>query len=377
MITNLSRKLGCGFPLFAFSHCRDIIVEVTKAGGFGVLGAAGHSPEELEQDLNWIDRHVGGLSYGVDVLMTSNYDRNVDQKEGSLADHLPRAQADFVEQWLKAEGVPPLDAIVANDYASQAKERERYMTDGGVAGLLEVTWKHPKVKMLVAALGTPPAHVIEEAHRRNILVGALCGDPKHAERHCQQGVDVVIAQGTEAGGHTGSISTMVLLPQVVQICKGRADVLSAGGYAHGSQVLAALAMGAQGVWAGSIWLGTKESPLLPNQRELLFAASSRDTVRTKSITGKPVRALIGKYTEIWSRPDAPPALMPPLQRVLFLQAMDRVERANRPDLFSTPAGQVVGMMNEDTTCKEILYRMQKEFAEATESLEAVTQHLGS
>lgn len=377
MITNLSRALGCEFPLFAFSHCRDVVVEVTKAGGFGVLGAGGHSPEELEQDLTWIDRHVGSKCYGVDILMTAHYDRAVDGKQGPLSAQLPHTQLEFVEKWLAAEGVPPLDDAIAKDYAERTAERERYMTEDGVGKLLETTWKHPKVKLLVAALGTPPANVIEEAHRRNMLVGALCGDPKHAARHCQQGVDIVVAQGSEAGGHTGTISTMVLLPQVVEICRDRAAVLSAGGYAHGSQVLAALAMGAEGVWAGSIWLGTKESQLLPYQRELLFAASSRDTVQTKSITGKPVRALVGKFTKLWDRTDAPSALLPPLQRVLFLQAMERVERAQRADLFATPAGQVVGMMNEDTTCKDILYRMRKEYADASERIGTLTLELNA
>lgn len=375
MITNLSRKLGCEFPVFAFSHCRDVIVEVTKAGGFAVLGAGGHSPEELEHDLNWIDRHVGQSAYGVDLLMTAHYDRTVDKKRGPLGAELPSTQLGYVERWLDAEGVPALEKSIAAEYELRAAERERYMTEDGVNNLLAVTWQHSKIRLLVAALGTPPANVVNEAHQRGMLVGALCGDPKHAKRHCDQGVDVVIAQGSEAGGHTGSVSTMVLLPQVIDICQGRASVISAGGYAHGSQLLAALAMGAEGIWTGTIWLGTTESQLEPYQRELLFAASSRDTVQTRSITGKPVRALIGKYTDLWMRPDAPPTLGPPLQRVLFLKAMERIERAGRADLFSTPAGQVVGMMTEDTSCRSVLMKMRKEFADAAEHLNILIEKL--
>jgi NAD(P)H-dependent flavin oxidoreductase YrpB (nitropropane dioxygenase family) len=226
--------------------------------------------------------------------------------------------------------------------------------------------------MVVSALGSPPPDVIEELKARNIVIGAMCGKAEHAARHKAAGVEVIVAQGTEAGGHTGEIATMVLVPQVVQACGDSVAVLAAGGIAHGSQIAASLALGAQGVWCGTVWLGTRESELDPFEKEVLFETRTEDAVRRKARTGKTVRMIKSKLSEAWEQPGAPKYLPTPLQGILYNEMHARVVRARRKDLYSFPAGQVVGMINEETSVRDVMYRMQMEYLDAVERLNALT-----
>ncbi|MBN9560787.1 MAG: nitronate monooxygenase [Alphaproteobacteria bacterium] len=368
MTQSLMDRLGFEAPIFAFSHCRDVVVEATRAGGFGVLGSSLYAPEELEQELTWIDNHVGDRAYGVDILMTSNYDETVGGLSGPLADSLPASQLGFVEAWLDREGVPPMPEGLERERRSAQAKRERYITREGVQALVEVVWRHPKVKLLVSALGVAPPDVIEKAHARGILVGGVCGAPEHARRQCAAGADVLVAQGSEAGGHTGTISTMVLVPQVVEAAAGRAAVLAAGGIGSGQQIAAGLALGAEGVWCGSIWLVTRESDLLPFQKDVLLRARSQDTVQSRCMTGKPVRMNRSRYTDAWGSPDAPPTLGPPMQKVLYEAARSRIDRASRDDLYSWPVGQVVGLMRDETSVREVMLRLQTEYLETIDRM---------
>jgi NAD(P)H-dependent flavin oxidoreductase YrpB (nitropropane dioxygenase family) len=154
---------------------------------------------------------------------------------------------------------------------------------------------------------------------------------QHAVRHVSGGVDVLVAQGTEAGGHTGEIATMVLTPDVVDAV-APAPVLAAGGIGTGRQIAAALALGAKGVWTGSIWLTVTEAATTEDERAQLIAATASDPVRSKSVTGQPVRQIRSTWTDAWSRPDAPPALQIPLQMMLVEDALadDLVPRGDRP-----------------------------------------------
>ncbi len=364
----LQQKLGYEAPVFAFSHCRDVVVEATRAGGFGVFGSSLFSPEELEQELAWIDRHVGDRVYGVDILMTSNYDESVGQLAGPLADSLPAPQLRFIEDLLAREGVPPTPPEFERERRAAMARRERYITREGVQALVDVVWRHPKVKLLVSALGVAPAETIRRAHAEGVLIGGVCGAPEHARRHCDAGVDVLVAQGSEAGGHTGTISTMVLVPQVMETAAGRAAVVAAGGIASGSQMAAALALGAVGVWCGSIWLVTRESDLLPYQKEVLLATRSQDTVQSRAMTGKPVRMNRSRYSDAWNGPGAPPTLGPPMQKVLYELARSRIDRAQRGDLYSWPVGQVVGMLRSETSVREVMLRLQTEYLETLERM---------
>lgn len=369
MRTPLCHRLGCELPIFAFSHCRDVVVEVTRAGGFGVLGAATFSPEQLEAELRWIDEHVDGRSYGVDVIIPTRYDRQAEVSTEDLHSLIPQQHKDFMEAILTEAGVGPLPPDDKLRIEREIVEGRGNMTPDGARRLLAVALAHPQVNFVVSALGSPPADVIAQLRERNIVIGAMCGKAEHAARHMQAGVDVIVAQGTEAGGHTGEIATMVLVPQVVEACGEGVAVLAAGGIARGSQIAASLALGAQGVWCGTVWLGTRESELDPFEKSVLFAARTEDAVRRKARTGKTVRMIKSAMSEAWEQPGAPPYLPTPLQGILYNEAHARVVRAKRKDLYSFPAGQVVGMLREETSVRDVMLDMQMEYLEAVERLQ--------
>ena len=368
MRTPICAKLGCELPIFAFSHCRDVVVEVTKAGGFGVLGAGTFSPEQLEAELRWIDQHVKGRPYGVDVIIPTSYDKQAERSTDDLEQQIPAEHRAFMDKILSDAGVPQLPPDERARILREIIDGRGNMTPDGARRLVRVALDHAQVKMVVSALGSPPADVVAQLRSRNVVIGAMCGKGEHAARHRAAGVEVIIAQGTEAGGHTGEIATMVLVPQVVEACGDEIAVLAAGGIARGSQIAAALALGAQGVWCGTVWLGTRESELDPFEKEVLFGARAQDAVRRKARTGKTVRMLKSQLSEAWEQPGAPAYLPTPLQGILYNEAHARVVRARRKDLYSFPAGQVVGMINEESTVRDVMVRLQTEYLDTMERL---------
>ena len=367
MRTPICDRLGCEVPIFAFSHCRDVIVEVTKAGGYGVLGALTFSPDQFETELRWIDDHVGGKPYGVDIVIPNKYDKEAAKASGPLKDLIPEKQRAFVREMLDQAGIPPLPPEEEERIYQDYQARERNYTPEGAAKFIDVTLRHDKVNLVVSALGAPPGDAVQEFHKRKIMVGGMCGSTAHTKHQRDAGVDLLIAQGTEAGGHTGTISTMVLVPQVVEAAGG-IPVLAAGGISRGSHIAAALALGAQGVWCGTIWLGTRESELTPMEKRVLFHARTEDAVIRKWMSGKTVRMIKSKASEAWGQPGAPEPLMAPLQSILFNQAKARIERAQRDDYCSFPAGQVAGTMTRENTVREIMYDFQNEYVSAMEKL---------
>ena len=375
MKTAICKRLGIEVPIFAFSHCRDVVVEVTKAGGFGVLGAATFSPEQLEAELRWIDDHTAGRPYGVDVIIPSTYDAAAEQSAGDLEKLIPPEHRAFMDKLLADEGVAPLPPGERERIVKEIVDGRGSMTPEGARRLVETALKHAQVKMIVSALGAPPADVVAELKQRGIVVGAMCGKAAHAQRQCAAGVEVIVAQGTEAGGHTGDIATMVLVPQVVQVCGPDVPVLAAGGITRGSQIAASLALGAQGVWCGTIWLGTRESELDGFEKEAVFAARAEDAVRRRARTGKTVRMIKSKLSEAWEAPGAPAYLPTPLQGVLYNEAHARVVRAQRRDLYSFPVGQSVCDVNSETSVREVMYRLQSEYLEAIERLQALNEEI--
>ncbi len=371
MRTPICERLGCEVPIFAFSHCRDVVVEVTRAGGFGVLGAATFSPEQLEAELRWIDQHVAGRPYGVDVLIPTAYDKEAERSPDELEGMIPAEHRAFMEKILDEAGVPPLPPDERIRIHREIVDGRGNMTPDGARRLLRVALEHPQVNLVVSALGSPPPDVVAELRARNVMIGAMCGKGEHAARHVAAGVEVIVAQGTEAGGHTGEVATMVLVPQVVEACGDQVAVLAAGGIAKGSQIAAALALGAQGVWCGTLWLATRESELDPFEKEALFAARTGDAVRRRARTGKPVRMLKSKLSEAWESPDAPKFLPAPLQAVLYNPAHARVVRARRKELYSHAAGQAVGDLTQETSVRDVMYRLQLEYADTVERMAAL------
>src|SRR5437016_4519680 len=281
MQNRLCEMFGIEFPIFAFTHCRDVAAAVSRAGGMGVLGALAFSPDQLELELQWIDEHVDGKPYGVDVV-------------------IPVKSAD----------------------------REMGLSD--------------------------------EKSLADTLHGMI------TEEHWDF-VHNILAQGYEAGGHTGEVASMVLIPDVVDAI-APTPVLAAGGVGSGRQMAAAMALGADGVWTGSVWLTVAESDMQPPIMEKLLAASSTDTVRSRSMTGKPARQLRTAWTEAWESPDAPKPLPMPLQFILWSYAMRRITAAGNRELLGMPVGQIVSRMNKVRTAKEIIFEMIEEYIDVTERL---------
>ncbi len=368
MRTPLCDRLGIEFPIFAFSHCRDVVAAVSRAGGFGVLGAVGFPPEQLAVELEWIDAHVGDRPYGVDIVIPGKYEGMGELDAEKLAQQLmaaiPEQHRRFVQDLLARHGVPALPE-------GEKPVNELLGWTAATAGpQVKLALEHPKVRLLANALGTPPADVIAEIHEAGRLVAALCGSAKHARNHAAAGVDIVIAQGTEGGGHTGEIGSVVLWPEVIDAV-APLPVLAAGGIGTGRQIAAALAMGAQGVWTGSIWLTVAEAEAPPAQREALLAAGTHDTVRSRSFTGKPCRMLRNAWTEAWEQPGAPQPLGMPLQ---FMVTADAVARGHRyadkaREVMFNPVGQIVGRMREVQPVKEVMYRLVQETLDAAEHLQ--------
>ena len=363
MHTRVCDQFGIEFPIFAFSHCRDVVAAVSRAGGMGVLGALYFSPEELEIELKWIDEHVDGKPYGVDVVMPAKYEGaglDAASIQTELEKQIPQGHRDFVEHVLEEHHVPKLPA-------DEPAPRELLgWTDATARPQVEIAMSHP-ISLLVNALGTPPRDIVDEAHLHGMKVAALVGRTDQAIKQAEAGVDIIVAQGTEAGGHTGEVSTMVLTPQVVDAV-APVPVLAAGGIGTGRQMAAAMALGAEGVWTGSIWLTVAEADTPPMIREKLLAASSRDTVRSRSWTGKPARMLKTAWTEVWEQPDSPKPLPMPMQWMLTGQATHRIMRYENRELATMPVGQIVGSMNGERPAKDVIYEMVSECGETMERM---------
>lgn len=369
MKTATTQMFGIEAPVFAFSHCRDVVVATSKAGGMGVLGAAWMNPEHLEQELKWIDDHIDGLPYGVDMVFSASA-TNVEFKE-SPREILPRESREFIKRLLDDDGVPPLPEEEEKGWYAEYARSLAFSPEASEA-LLDVALRHP-VKLVVSALGVAPAHVIKRVHDHGIKFGALIGSARQARAQVEAGVDVIVAQGSEAGGHTGQISSLVLWPEIIDAV-APTPVLAAGGIGRGRQMAAAIALGADGIWCGTIWLGTTESELTPDMREVLYAAKAEDAIITLGYTGKPCRAIRSKYTEAWLRPDAPaPLKNAPMQSILSGEPIRRIERARRKDWMTYSAGQIVGRVNEPTTVKSVMYDMILEYSEAMERLTQVNE----
>ncbi|MBJ19387.1 MAG: nitronate monooxygenase [bacterium] len=385
MRTDLCDLFKIDVPIFAFSHCRDVVAAVTNAGGLGVLGALAFSPEQLELELRWIDEHVDGKPYGVDTVMPMSYegkerglgkaDESGGVDAGVFQDLIPQATKDWIETVLEEYEVPQLSSDVDDaDGVGGGNTGLLGWTEGGGRNHIDVALRHEGVKLLVNALGPPPKDIIDLAHEHGVKVAALTGAVEHAQRQKQAGVDIIVAQGTEAGGHTGEVGSMVLLPDIVDAV-APTPVLGAGGIASGRQAAAALALGASGVWTGSVWLTVREADTSPLVKEKLFAARSRDAVRSRSLSGKPARLLRTGWTEAWEREDCPGTLPMPLQYMVCSEAQTRITRAARKagtkaqELVGMPVGQVVGRLNAEVSSADVIYQFMDEFIESVERLQ--------
>jgi NAD(P)H-dependent flavin oxidoreductase YrpB (nitropropane dioxygenase family) len=376
MDSPICRMLGVDFPLLAFSHCRDVVAAVSRSGGFGVFGAAGCTPEQLEVELAWIDGQVDGRPYGVDLLVPENLSIRTEAGAtlGDLAGRVPEGHRTFVHDLLRRHDVDPVQGEHAREDPSRPVP---YQFETGER-LLEVAFRHP-IRLIANALGVPPAGMLERARRFGVPCAALVGAREHAVRQVAAGVDIIVAQGGEAGGHCGEVSTMVLVPEVLRAVQSRVPVLAAGGIMTGRQMAGCMAMGAAGVWTGSVWLATTEAETSPVFRDKMVAARSRDTVRSRGRTGKPARQLRSAWTDAWEGSASPGTLPMPLQGMISEPAMARVNRAaeggnaKARELVSYFVGQGVGLVDSVPSCRQVVAGFMTEFAEALEDMQRLAE----
>lgn len=365
----MTEMVGCEFPLFAFSHCRDVVAAVSRAGGLGVLGAVSFTPEQLEQELAWIDDHVDGKPYGVDVLIPEVQAVEKQVTADEIVAMIPQQYRDFTRTILR-------DAGIADSAASPLGGSQRPNTSLGQE-LLEVSFRHP-VRLIANALGTAPPEMIAAGERHGIPVAALVGAKEHALKQIEAGVDIIVAQGGEGGGHCGEVSTLVLIPEVIEAIRDAGKdipVLAAGGIMNGRQMAGMMAMGAAGAWCGSVWLATSEAETTEVFRSKMIAASSRDTIRSKHRTGKYSRQLRSDWHGKWEAAGIP-ALPMPLMMLLsepVLRAIDKAAvsgNAEAQGLATYFVGQGVGLVREVRGAGAVVQDFKQEFAEGFEALSA-------
>ncbi len=365
----LCEQFGIDFPLFAFSHCRDVVAAVTNAGGFGVLGGTAYTPDQLEQELAWIDDHVGGKPYGVDLIVPAKFEGKGEQLSNSdLRQRIPEEYRSYVGQLLQAHGIEP--------------ESSPRLGGSGLSGntgpeLLEVAMSHP-IKLIANALGVPPAYMIDAAQKNGVPVAALVGAKEHAVKQVAAGVDLIVAQGTEAGGHCGEVTTLVLVPEVIEAIEAsgaNVPVLAAGGIVTGRQMAAAVAMGAAGAWTGSVWLTTEEAETAPHTKQKMLAATSRDTIRSAGRTGKPARQLVSEWTDAWlPHAGGHQPLGLPLQNMLCEPVIRRVDvlaaqgHPGAQALATYFVGQGVGLMNKVKPARTVVLEFIEDYLAAAQRL---------
>jgi NAD(P)H-dependent flavin oxidoreductase YrpB (nitropropane dioxygenase family) len=364
--TPICNKLNIDLPIFAFSHCRNVVAEASKSGAFGVLGAVGFMPDAFARELDALDREAEGKPYGVDVVMPAKDAWSAESDPAALLHQLrakvPSESVAFVKRLLAEHGVPELPPGEQHEgeflIRSTAATARRHV---------DIALAHDQARMIVSALGPLPSDVAHQVHTAGRLIAGMCGDATHAQKHVAGGADVVIAQGAEGGGHASAVGSVVLSPEVVEAVQP-VPVLAAGGIGSGAQIAAALVMGAQGVWMGSLWLTTVESDLTEPQKEALIEARSRDTVLSKSQTGKSVRMLRNAWSEAWARPDAPPTLPLPLQDLVSAECITRARTYPRRSkaISILPVGQIVGRMNRIERTRDVIYRLAEEYLQAVD-----------
>ena len=372
MKSRICDMLGIEFPLLAFSHCRDVVVAVSKAGGMGVFGAVSLPPEKLKEELNWIDEHVDGMPYGIDLIVPNKYEgKGEDFSTDQILSAVPQGHRDFAKEILTDYNI---DTEGLDNISEGAKQFRKSLSDEGAATSLEVAFEHP-IKLVANALGVPPKVMLEMGKKHNVAVAALVGAKEHAIKQVEAGVDILIASGGEAGGHCGDVSTMVLIPEVYKAIQEIKDVpiLAAGGITTGSQMAAAMSMGASGAWCGSVWLTTSEAETNPVVKEKMLAASSRDTIRSKSRTGKNSRQLRSPWTDAWETKGPDPLPMP-LQSLVSEPALSKIDKLSQgghegaKELATYWVGQGVGLMNQSMSSGAVVQDFKEEFVEAYERL---------
>ncbi len=367
------RLVGCEFPLFAFSHCRDVVAAVSRAGGFGVLGASSFQPDQLEVELAWIDAHVDGKPYGVDILIPEN----TTVSKGAVTAEQVRASIPAGHRQFAAELLRSHDITVDDENELVRRDVPPIAPDTADL-LMDIAFRHP-IRLIANALGVAPPQMIARARQHGVPVAALVGAKEHALKQAAAGVDLIVAQGTEAAGHCGEVTTLVLVPEVIralqrQFPERSIPVLAAGGIMTGRQMAGMMAMGAAGAWTGTVWLATTEAECSQPLRDKLISASSRATVRSRARTGKPARQLKSAWHTAWDGPDSPGPLPMPQMSMLSnpsYRLIDKAAERGNPkalEMVSYFVGQGVGLIENIDSAQKVVQSFKESFVEALDDL---------
>ncbi len=362
MKTKFTDMFGLEYPIVAFTHCKDVAVAVSEAGGLGVLGELMRSPDEIAQDIQWMKDRLGSKPFGVDLVFPASVPPTVNMED--LEAQIPQEMRDFVAGIRQRHNIPETKPPAPG-------ETRRGISSGGLLSQdasrrqLDAVLES-RVPFIASGLGSP-AFILDAAHERGIKIGGLIGKTRQARREIEAGVDVIIAQGYDAGGHTGEIGTFTLIPQVVAIA-GDTPILLAGGVGTGRHLAAALCLGASGVWAGTLWLTTKESDMDILVKEKIIAATEEDTVRTRCLSGKPARILRTAWSDEWEAPGAPKPLPMPLHGIATSEITMAIHENRVESMLGSPAGQVIGAIHEMLPCREVIFDMVSEARDVLEGI---------
>ena len=346
--TKLCDSLGIEYPIVAFTHCKDVVAAVTNAGAFAVMGETHHTPEEIEADIKWIREKVGDKPFGIDLVFPASVPPMGSIEE--LKSKIPAEQREFTNDIKKRYELP-----------EPKREPELYelgwMTQDVPRKQLEVVLDE-KVAVLASGLGSP-VFILEAAHARGMQVWGLIGKPRQAKRELEAGVDAIIAQGIDAAGHTGTIGTFSIVPEIVAIA-GDKPVIAAGGITTGRHLAGAIALGAAGVWTGTLWLACRESDREMVIKEMIINAGVTDTRHSACISGFTMRTLNSKWHEEWARPDAPKPAPAPFQLLLFAEIKQSAMDWGIEPFMTEAAGQGVGFIDSMKPARQIVFDMVDE-----------------
>ncbi|MBL0089646.1 MAG: nitronate monooxygenase [Ideonella sp.] len=342
--TPLCDRLGIRHPIFGFSHSVDVAVAIAQAGGFPVLGLAREMPHEIPELLAQVQQRMGEMPYGIDLMLPSAVPQQA-SLEGLRA-ALPPAHVAFVEGLRQRFQVAP--PVKPSFFTTQV--RSEALFEAQIEAVLA-----SNARGIATAIGLR-ADLIERAKARGKLTFSLVGSVRHARKALAMGVEVLVAQGYDAGGHTGPVGTLSLLPQIVAVA-GDAPVLAAGGIATGAQVLGTIAMGAQGAWLGTLWMAARENHTPPALLQRLIASGSEDTLITRAHSGKPCRVVRSDWIDAWGEAEAPQPLGMPLQQVLTGDVFASIHEHDNPRLIYEAAGQSIFAIEGETSVAEQFDRL--------------------
>lgn len=329
---------------------------VSNAGGLGVLGAAACSPDQLR---GWIreTRKLTDKPFGVDTLLPASVRRDTSPQSGAPPESpmaLLEEYQQFTRDFMEREHLPQVDAAAAMRAAGAPEFGNnglRLFSREFFEAQMEVVIEE-KVPVYAAGLGNPEPWM-DRLHANGTKVMAVIGKVKHARQVLASGIDMIVAQGHDGGGHNSPIGTMSLIPQVVDAVGDRVPVIGAGGISDGRGVAAALMLGAEGAWIGTAFLATDEAGIEHFQKEAITESGDADTVVSRSLTGKPARMIRNKWADAWVAAGKEPLPMP-YQSMVSGPVMASGIKAGRKDIMPGFAGQGIGLIDAIRPAAEVM-----------------------